>query len=117
MSGDAERELELTLTIPEGLLAALAERIAAKLPHQPPPAQTASPWLDTAGACAYLGLSRQQLYKLTAARSIPVRKKRGGHGLRFHRGELDAWLEQAYESTGWTPQVELWSTTESDSDT
>jgi excisionase family DNA binding protein len=107
--------VELTLTIPAELVEALAERIAARLPQQPPSQVTASPWLDSDGACAYLGLSRQQLYKLTAAQAIPMRKKRGGQGLRFHRAELDAWLEAAYESTGWTPKVELWSSTDSDS--
>ena len=111
-----DESVELTLAIPTALLDALAERVAAKLSRQPTPQHQSSPWLDTDGACAYLGLSRNQLYKLTAAQAIPVRKKRRGQGLLFHRAELDAWLEAAYESTGWTPQVELWSSTDSDSD-
>src|SRR5205807_8513195 len=56
-----------------------------------------SPWLDVVGACAYLGFSRDRLYKLSAAGAIPCRKKRGGQGLLFHREELDAWVESAYE--------------------
>jgi excisionase family DNA binding protein len=60
----------------------------------------ASPWLDFDAALAYLGFSRDRLYKLTAARAIPFRKKRGGHALLFHRDELDRWLEAEYESTG-----------------
>jgi excisionase family DNA binding protein len=55
-----------------------------------------SPWLNLEGACAYLGFSRDQLYKLTAAHAIPFRKKAGGQGLRFHRDELDAWMETRY---------------------
>jgi excisionase family DNA binding protein len=48
----------------------------------------------------YLGFSRDRLYKLTAARAIPFRKKRDGQGLLFHRGELDRWLEREYPATG-----------------
>ena len=52
------------------------------------------------GAASTCAFSRDQLYKLTAARAIPFRKKRDGQGLLFHRGELDRWLEAAYEPTG-----------------
>ena len=112
MRDDREPQLELTLSIGEDLLAALADRIAVRLP-QPAQPRSESPWLNTEGACAYLGLTRDQLYKLTAAKAIPVRKKRHGQGLRFHRSELDAWLEAEYPATGWTPKVELWSTSNS----
>lgn len=87
----------LTLTISPELLEALAQRIA-ELVHQqaltdePAP----SPWLDFEAARAYLGFSRDTLYKLTAARAIPCRKKQDGQGLRFHRAELDAWMETHY---------------------
>jgi excisionase family DNA binding protein len=112
MKREGEPEFELTLSISDDLLAAIADRIAVRLP-QPAQAESESPWLDTEGACAYLGLTRDQLYKLTAAKAIPVRKKRHGQGLRFHRAELDAWLEAEYPATGWTPKVELWSTSNS----
>lgn len=49
---------------------------------------------------AYLAFSRDRLYKLTAARAIPFRKKHDGQGLLFHRDELDRWVEAEYESTG-----------------
>jgi excisionase family DNA binding protein len=49
---------------------------------------------------AYLKFSRDRLYKLTAAKAIPCRKKLDGQGLLFHRDELDRWVEAAYESTG-----------------
>ena len=99
------------LVIPERLLDALAERIADRVAarlEQPPPQ---SPWLDFEGAREYLRFSRDQLYKLTAARAIPFRKRRGGQGLLFHRDELERWLETAYEPTGCAGEVELWSST------
>ena len=88
---------QITLTLPPELLDALAERIASLLhPGGRELPEPASPWLDAAGACAYLGLSKDALYKLTAARAIPFRKKAGGQALRFHRAELDAWMENQY---------------------
>jgi excisionase family DNA binding protein len=88
---------EISLTVPPELLDAIAERVAAllrpTLQDQPAPL---SPWLDVDGACAYTGLGKDALYKLTAARAIPCRKKANGQGLRFRRDELDAWMEARY---------------------
>ena len=91
---------ELTLLLPDQLLEALAERVAALLRESEAAAPIESPWLDFEAARGYLRFSRDQLYKLTAARAIPFRKKRDGHGLLFHRDELDRWLEREYPSTG-----------------
>ena len=92
---------ELTVVVPEELLEAAAERIAELvLAGVQATSRPQSPWLDLEGAMAYLGFTRDRLYKLTAARAIPFRKKRGGHALLFHRDELDRWLEAEYESTG-----------------
>jgi excisionase family DNA binding protein len=102
MSAEPERGIEVTLVLPEELLAALAERVATLVREHGEPGEPGSPWLGFEQARAYLGLSRDQLYKLTAARAIPVRKRRGGQGLRFRRDELDAWLEAEYPATGWT---------------
>ena len=114
MSAHESSAIEVTLTVPDELLTALAERVAALAPNQTDRTeQPESPWLDAAAAAAYIGLSRDQLYKLTAANAIPVRRKRRGQGLRFRREELDAWLEAEYESTGWTPKVELSSSADS----
>jgi excisionase family DNA binding protein len=89
---------EPPLLVPAELIETIAHRVAELLRDQAPPAaESASPWLDLQGACAYLGFSRDRLYKLTAAGAIPCRKKRGGQGLLFHREELDAWIETAYE--------------------
>jgi excisionase family DNA binding protein len=105
-------EHRLAVAVPDELVEALAERtatlVAARLA---PVTRVESPWLDFEGAMAYLGFSRDRLYKLTAARAIPFRKKRDGQGLLFHRGELDRWVEAEYESTGCAAEVELWSTT------
>src|SRR5204862_3710647 len=96
-----EREWQLTVTLPDGLLEVAAERVVDLLLERLPAAPgTASPWLDFEAALAYLGFSRDRLYKLTAARAIPFRKKRDGQGLLFHRGELDRWLERDYPPTG-----------------
>ena len=88
----------LPLLVPAELVEGIAQRVAELLrEYNGTSAEPVSPWLDVAGACAYLGFSRDRLYKLTAAGAIPCRKKRGGQGLLFHREELDAWVEQAYE--------------------
>jgi excisionase family DNA binding protein len=89
------------LVVPDQLVEELAERTAALVAARlGAPARAESPWLDFEGAMAYLSLSRNRLYKLTAARAIPFRKKLDGQGLLFHRDELDRWVEAAYESTG-----------------
>jgi flavin-dependent dehydrogenase len=105
-------DVEITLTVPDAMLDALAERVARRVLSQLEPPQSASPWLDVEGALAFLPFSRDQLYKLTAAKAIPFRKKRDGQGLLFHRGELDRWLEAAYEPTGCSVEAELWSSTD-----
>lgn len=87
----------ISVTVPEDLIEAIAQRVVELLcSHDRHVHEDGSPWLDFEGARAYLGFSRDTLYKLTAARAIPCRKKSGGQGLRFHRGELDAWMESAY---------------------
>jgi excisionase family DNA binding protein len=96
-----DRVWQLTVTLPEQLLEAAADAIAERLLERLRDLPAAeSPWLDFDAALAYLGFSRDRLYKLTAARAIPFRKKRDGQGLLFHRGELDRWLEREYPATG-----------------
>ena len=102
---------KLTIAVPDELLQALAEQVAAQVRELLETPQPDSPWLDFEDAREYLRFSRDQLYKLTAAKAIPFRKKRGGQGLLFHRGELDRWVEAAYEPTGCAGEVELWSST------
>jgi hypothetical protein len=103
---------EVQIAVPDALLDALAERVARRVAARLEQPQPASPWLDVEGALAFLPFSRDQLYKLTSAKAIPFRKKRGGQGLLFHRGELERWLEAEYEPTGCAGEVELWSSTD-----
>ena len=103
--------VEMQLAIPDELLDALAERVARRVASRLEQPQPTSPWLDVEGALGFLPFSRDQLYKLTSAKAIPFRKKRGGQGVLFHRGELEAWLEAEYEPTGCAGEVELWSST------
>lgn len=42
-------------------------------------------------ACAYTGISRSTMYKLTAAKKIPHYKTTA---LYFERAELDSWIRQ-----------------------
>jgi len=49
-----------------------------------------SPWMDVKQTAAYLGIGTSRLYKLSAQSVIPHRKQEGR--LMFHRGEVDAWL-------------------------
>jgi excisionase family DNA binding protein len=86
----------IQLTLPASLVEQIAQRVAQLLQVQEASRPEASPWLDFDAACAYLGFSKDKLYKLTAAHAIPARKKVGGQGLLFHRDELDAWIEANY---------------------
>jgi excisionase family DNA binding protein len=81
--------------VPAALVEAIAAR-AAELTCDRLSEREPSPWLDTEQAAAYLRISRDSLYKLSAARALPVRKRPGGQRLLFHRAELDQWLEHSY---------------------
>jgi excisionase family DNA binding protein len=89
--------LRLNLAIPDELIERIADHIAARLRQPTNDVVTpVSPWLTFEQAREYLGFSRDTLYKLTAAKAIPVRKKQDGQGLRFHRDELDHWMHAQY---------------------
>jgi excisionase family DNA binding protein len=87
---------QLFVTVPAALIEAIAARAAELTCERREREARSSPWLDVERAAAYLGLSRDSLYKLIAARAIPVRKRVGGQRLLFHRAELDQWLEHTY---------------------
>jgi excisionase family DNA binding protein len=87
----------IVIALPAELIEAIARRVAELLDKSRTDTTAAtSPWMDFDTARDYLRLTRDQLYKLTAARAIPVRKREGGQRLLFHRDELDTWLETAY---------------------
>ncbi|HZO78791.1 MAG TPA: helix-turn-helix domain-containing protein [Solirubrobacteraceae bacterium] len=102
---DGELSLPLPAALLDALVDAIADRVAARF--TPPNPGLVSPWMDFEAARAYLGFSRDTLYKLTAAGAIPHRKKAGGHSLRFHQAELDAWMEEAYPRVDSLPGAEL----------
>jgi excisionase family DNA binding protein len=93
---EAQTLEQAMLALAEAFAEEVTERVAKRLAAQTPETAEASPWLDLEGACAYLGFSRNALYKLTAAKAIPCRKKQGGQGLRFHRDEVDEWMRDQY---------------------
>jgi excisionase family DNA binding protein len=97
MTDQTNESAELSLPIPPDLVEAIAQRVA-ELTREPIREACApgSPWLDFNAAASYLGFSHDTLYKLTAARAIPCRKKAGGQGLRFQRQELDSWMDRTY---------------------
>jgi excisionase family DNA binding protein len=102
MTDQTKEPAELSLPIPTDLVEAIAQRVAELTREQISEAcAPASPWLDLNAAAGYLGFSRDKLYKLTAAKAIPLRKKRDGQGLLFHRDELDHWLESRYPRESW----------------
>jgi excisionase family DNA binding protein len=90
--------LQLNLAIPDELIERIADHIADRLRQRANDAAPTpvSPWLTFEQAREYLGFSRDTLYKLTAAKAIPLRKKQDGQGLRFHRDELDQWMRETY---------------------
>jgi excisionase family DNA binding protein len=87
---------QLIVTVPAMLVEAIAARAADLTSERLARETPSSPWLEVERAAAYLGVSRDSLYKLTAARAIPFRKRPGGQRLLFHRAELDQWLEHTY---------------------
>jgi excisionase family DNA binding protein len=93
------REMQLVVGLPEPLLDALAERVALLVLERMEQTES-TPWMDVEAAAAYLGFSRDRMYKLTAASAIPYRRQPGGQRLIFHRDELDRWLKAAWERHG-----------------
>lgn len=96
---DTPTNPKVSLPVPDALIEALANAVADRVARHVDAraeADRGSPWMDIDQACAYLALSKDAVYKLSAVGGIPVRKKAGGQGLRFHRDEVDAWMDEAY---------------------
>lgn len=61
-------------------------------------------YFDWAGACAYLSVSRDGLYRLVRD-GLPAIRIGGGRGhLRFDRLRVDAWMAEQAMSDGHVPQ-------------
>ena len=69
----------------ERLAVAVAERLAPK------PGVEADEWLDSRDAAKYLGIHRDTLRRLAAAREIPTEQDGRGCKLFFRRSALDKW--------------------------
>jgi excisionase family DNA binding protein len=99
-------ECTFEITVPDDLLERLASRVA-DLIRTDTPSQSGdaaeSPWMTVKEAAAYLGCSRHTIYRHTAAKAIPFRKRRDGQGLLFRRDELDRWIEAEYEAESVLP--------------
>jgi excisionase family DNA binding protein len=81
--------LALVNDLGPGELATLAERLAPYLVSPAPP--TEDGWMDSRHAADYLGITRNALHKMTAARSIPFEQDEPGCKCYFRRSDLDAW--------------------------
>lgn len=86
MSADLARALIAELD--DQALAELARRLA---PHLPAPASADDRWLDSRQAAAYLGITKNALHKLTAAKAIRFEQSAPGGKCWFRRADLDAW--------------------------
>ncbi len=84
------------LPLPAELIDALGDRVAERVLERM--SDRSSPWLTVDDAASYTGLSKDALYKLTAAKAIPHAKP--GKRLLFKREELDAWLDGHREGPG-----------------
>ena len=84
LSVPAEVLDELERRVAERVLTALAENGAAP-----------SPWLTAQQAADHLGFKLKRVRNLTAARAIPCHRQ--GRRVRYHRDELDRWLEAQRE--------------------
>ncbi len=80
--------IELTLTLSDEQIDALASAIAAKLAQ---PAHSGDEWLDSRAAAKYLGVHRDTLRRLAAEGK--VRSEQDGPGCKFYfrRSDLDHW--------------------------
>lgn len=101
--GPSERpNAGIGLSVPDELLDALADRVAARvLAVADRSAPAGSPWLDVAGAADYLRCKPKRLYDLCSQRRVPVHRE--GSRLLFRRDELDAWITSGAADTALTP--------------
>jgi len=70
--------------------------------HDKPASRRGSPFLNTAQAAHYLGLSRKTLEKLRVIGGGP-KFRRHGHHIVYHIDDLDAWSEERAHHTTHAP--------------
>jgi predicted DNA-binding transcriptional regulator AlpA len=81
----------LSIELPENVLDALAEIVAARVLERLDGAPREDRWLDAKQAADYLGLTVNALHKLSARRQLPAHQDGPGRKLYFLRSELDSW--------------------------
>lgn len=79
----------------EDALDALAERLAPRIAARlaGPREDGGDRWMTTAQAAGYIGVHRDTVRKLAAARAIPAEQDAPGCKLYFRRVDLDRWRE------------------------
>jgi excisionase family DNA binding protein len=85
-SPDQATVLDLIL---DQLAARVADQITARLAAVNEP--LADQWLDSRGAAAYLGISRDTVRRLAAEGSLPTEQASANCKLYFRRSDLDKW--------------------------
>lgn len=86
----------LRLSLDISSCSAIAERLAAHLGdgtvgYNTAPLDSASPWLTSREAAAYLKVGLSELQRLAAAGGIPHEQDAPGGKLYFHADDLDQW--------------------------
>lgn len=90
---DTLAETGIVLPFPEPLVAAVAARVATLLEPCLASRPEPTPWLDVAGAAAYMVCDARRVYDLTSAGKLRCAKD--GRRSLFRREWLDAYLEEA----------------------
>jgi excisionase family DNA binding protein len=85
-TSDQATVLDLIL---DQLVARVSDQITARLAAVDE--RPADQWLDSRGAAAYLGISRDTVRRLAAAGSLPTEQSGANCKLYFRRSDLDTW--------------------------
>lgn len=86
---------ELSLSIPDALVDAVAERVAARLIPHVDAASKPTSWLDVEGAARYLACEPHRIYDLVSTGRL--RPAKDGRRSLFRPAWLDAYLEEEGE--------------------
>ena len=85
--------VDITLTLTDEQLAALAEKVASLLAQRSPPSDEPGGWLRGAdGIAAYIGAPPSRVYALASCTPPRIPVERDGSALIAKRSELDAWV-------------------------
>jgi excisionase family DNA binding protein len=82
---------QMSIVWPELLITQIADAVAARLGDTDRRSNSQSPWLDVAGAAAYLNMTSDAVRKAAQRGQLPGQQPNGpGSRWWFHRDELDA---------------------------